>query len=81
MTVDEVKTWIVGTIAQYEEKHAITLQDLKTAIEQHATTVAVAKEKADSAHSSSKYAVIAAAVTGGFSVIICVASGLMSHYL
>ena len=40
MTVDEVKTWIVGTIAQYEEKHAITLQELSDALDKHATAVA-----------------------------------------
>jgi len=81
MSVDEVKTWIVGTIAQYEEKHSLTLQELQTALAQHAQTTATAQNTAQSAQNSSKYAVIAAAVTGGCSIIICIASSLMSHYL
>lgn len=81
MTVDEVKTWIVGTIAQYEEKHSLTMQQLQEALDKHATNVSTAQESANNAQSTSKYAIIAAAVTGGCSIIICIASGLMSHYL
>ena len=81
MTVDEVKTWIVGTIAQYEEKHAITLQELSDALDKHATAVATAKDTADGAQSSSKYAVYVAIISGTCSVLVCVASSLLAHYL
>lgn len=81
MTVDEVKTWIVGTIAQYEDRHALTLQQLQAALAEHASSTEAAQTTAQSAQDSSKYAIIAAVVTGGFSVAICIASGLMTHYL
>jgi hypothetical protein len=81
MTVDEVKTWIVGTIAQYEEKHSLTLKELQETLDKHAAAASTAQESANNAQSTSKYAIIAAAVTGGCSIIICIASGLMSHYL
>jgi hypothetical protein len=81
MPYEEIKVWTLGIITQYEQQHSLTLQELQTALSQHATTVATAQTTAQSAQSSSKYAVYAAIVTGTCSVIVCIASSLMSHYL
>jgi len=81
VTSDKLKIWILGTIAQYEEKHSLTLQQLQTALDQHATTVSATANTAQSAQNTSKYAVYAAIATGTCSIIVCIASSLLSHYL
>jgi len=81
MDLTELKTWVIGTIAQYETQHATSLQQLSDTLAQHAQTVTAVQNTAQSAQNSSKYAVIAAAVTGGCAIIVCIASSLLSHYL
>lgn len=81
MTLDELKTWVIGAIAQYEQQHSLTLQELQTALAQHAQNTTTAQNTAQSAQNSSKYAVWAAVVTGSASILVCVASSLLSHFL
>ena len=81
MSLQELQAFIIGTIEQHEEKHAATLHNLQSIVEQHEHSVADTQSTAQSAQSSSKYAVYVAIVTGITSVVVCVVSSVLSHYL
>jgi hypothetical protein len=81
MSLEELKTWVIGVMTQFEQQHALTLQQLQDALDKHAVTTTTAQNTAQKAQNSSKYAVYAAIVTGTASILVCIASSLMSHFL
>jgi hypothetical protein len=80
-TIQEVKIWFTRAIAQCEQEHALTLQELQTALRQHTDVTAAAQTAAQSAQDSSKSAIYVAIIASSASIIVCIASSLMSHYL